>query len=71
MLTNFAAALLAIIPHIERMRESGHISLHSVIIGNIGDRRPLLLLADNPVKHAIAGPRFPATLHLPSVHVVL
>jgi hypothetical protein len=47
------------------------ISFHSVIVGNFGDRRPLLFLADNPVKHTIAGPRLPATRHLSSVHVVL
>jgi hypothetical protein len=32
---------------------------------------PLLFLAENPVKHTIAGPRFPTTRHLSSVHVVL
>jgi hypothetical protein len=57
--------------HIERMRESGPISFHSVIVGNFGDRRPLLFLADNPVKHTIAGPRLPATRHLSGVHVIL
>ena len=48
-----------------------HISRHLRVVANFVGRRPRLFPADNPVKHAIAGPRFPATRHLSSVHVVL
>src|SRR6185312_10722171 len=51
------------IAHRAHARERAH-QFHS-------DRRPFLFFADNPVKNAIAGPRFPPTRHLSSVHVVL